>query len=283
VNAPHQLALLRKACIECRACPLREGAVAEVTPVFGRCASSPTPCGGALAYETMAGVFRVHKGGVYRFRCPKCGNEGTNDGEARTCDAGAAGPNPADIRLVIVGEAPGPQENKIGRPFIGPAGEVLESLMKQAGIDTGKVWITNAVACWPHEEGKSGRASTVPPPASGLATCMPLHMQPQLDAFPGAMVVLALGMNAANATIRAARHQPFTRLQPLLAFRPGEAAVQRSRTHEGPAGHRVFVTYHPSYLARRGYKAGERAEAHEDAAVVLRALVAAGELAGAGR
>jgi hypothetical protein len=43
-------------------------------------------CGGVLAYETMAGAFRVHKAGVYRFRCPKCGHEGTNDGALRTCD-----------------------------------------------------------------------------------------------------------------------------------------------------------------------------------------------------
>lgn len=52
------------------------------------------PCGGVLAYETMAGVFRVHKAGVYRFRCPKCGHEGTNDGEARTCDQPAPAAKP---------------------------------------------------------------------------------------------------------------------------------------------------------------------------------------------
>ena len=45
------------------------------------------------------------------------------------------------------------------------------------------------------------------------------------------------------------------------------------------AGRKVLVTYHPSYLARRGFKAGERGDAHEDADVVLRALVAAGQLA----
>jgi hypothetical protein len=44
-------------------------------------------CGGVLAYETMAGAFRVHKAGVYRFRCQKCGLEGENDGEARACTA----------------------------------------------------------------------------------------------------------------------------------------------------------------------------------------------------
>jgi uracil-DNA glycosylase len=51
------------------------------------------------------------------------------------------------------------------------------------------------------------------------------------------------------------------------------------RVHDGAAGRKVLVTYHPSYLARRGYKAGERADAHEDAAVVLKAFTAARELA----
>lgn len=41
-------------------------------------------CGGVLAYEVM-GVFRVHHGGVYRFKCQKCGDEGENDGAARAC------------------------------------------------------------------------------------------------------------------------------------------------------------------------------------------------------
>jgi len=48
-------------------------------------AKAVKPCGGVLAYETMAGAFRVHKDGVYRFRCQKCGDEDMNDGRPRTC------------------------------------------------------------------------------------------------------------------------------------------------------------------------------------------------------
>jgi uracil-DNA glycosylase family 4 len=234
---PSPLGLLRQACIECRACPLRDGAVSEVTPVFGR--------------------------------------------RGDTSEVQIADPDPAAIRLVIVGEAPGPQENTVGRPFIGPAGDILASLLQQAGIDTGKVWITNAVACWPHEAGKSGRALTVSPPPQALEVCLRRHMWPQIGAFPEARVILALGMTAAVATVRTWPAGAANRLQPLLAFRPGEAAVQLSdiRVHDGLDGSKVLVTYHPSYLARRGYKAGERADAHEDAAVVLKAFTAARALA----
>lgn len=233
---PSPLGLLRQACIECRACPLREGAVAEVTPVFGR--------------------------------------------RGDTQELQIADPDPAEVKLVIVGEAPGPQENTVGRPFIGPAGQILESLIREARIDTGKVWITNAVACWPHEAGKSGRASTVSPKASEIAVCSGRHLGPLLDAFPEAKIVVALGMSAATAVLSFAALTKT--LAPMLAFRPGEAAMPPRVWPAGPARH-ALVTYHPSYLARRGFKDGERAEAHEDAAVVLRALVAARDLAGAGR
>jgi hypothetical protein len=43
-------------------------------------------CGGTLAYETMGGAFRVHKDGVYRFKCQRCGDWGTNDGASLTCN-----------------------------------------------------------------------------------------------------------------------------------------------------------------------------------------------------
>lgn len=189
--------------------------------------------------------------------------------------------NPADVKLVIVGEAPGPTENKLGRPFAGPAGGILDSLLHQARIDTGAVWITNAVACWPHEFGRGSALRTVPPDHASIAVCSGRHLGPQLDAFPKARVVLALGMSAAIATLR---EWPDVRkgLAPLLAFRPGEVAGV-PRVHEGGRGHQVLATYHPSYLARRGFKDGDRAESHEDAAVVHMALIAARELAGAGR
>jgi uracil-DNA glycosylase family 4 len=197
---------------------------------------------------------------------------------ADTMHAQTAEPVPENIRLVIVGEAPGPQENKTGRPFIGPAGAILDSLLTWARIDPGAVWITNAVACWPHEAGKGAALRTVPPDDASIAVCGDRHLGPQLEVFPKA-IVLALGMSAARATLR--EGLAIGRLQQVLAVRHGESGL--TRTYGGMAGHKTLVTYHPSYLARRGFKDGDRADGHEDAAVVLKAFVAARDLSGAGR
>ncbi|MBA3502214.1 MAG: UdgX family uracil-DNA binding protein, partial [Deltaproteobacteria bacterium] len=55
------------------------------------------------------------------------------------------GEGPEDARLVLVGEQPGDQEDLAGRPFVGPAGEVLDAALAAAGIERGGVYLTNAV------------------------------------------------------------------------------------------------------------------------------------------
>ena len=55
------------------------------------------------------------------------------------------GEGPGDARLMIVGEQPGDEEDRQGHPFVGPAGQVLHQAMDEAGIDRGRVWLTNAV------------------------------------------------------------------------------------------------------------------------------------------
>ena len=55
------------------------------------------------------------------------------------------GEGPQDARIVLVGEQPGDNEDLAGKPFIGPAGELLDRALKEAGIDRGKVYVTNAV------------------------------------------------------------------------------------------------------------------------------------------
>ena len=51
----------------------------------------------------------------------------------------------ADAAMVLVGEQPGDQEDKQGRPFVGPAGRVLDRALREAGIDRADVYLTNAV------------------------------------------------------------------------------------------------------------------------------------------
>lgn len=59
------------------------------------------------------------------------------------------GEGPTDAPVVFVGEAPGGRENETGRPFVGPAGELLEQLLAGIGWKRSDVFITNIVKCWP--------------------------------------------------------------------------------------------------------------------------------------
>src|SRR3984885_6168625 len=48
-----------------------------------------------------------------------------------------------DSRVMFIGEVPGDQEDRVGKPFVGPAGQLLDSALTQAGIDRSKVYVTN--------------------------------------------------------------------------------------------------------------------------------------------
>jgi DNA polymerase len=58
---------------------------------------------------------------------------------------GVAGEGPASARLLLVGEQPGNDEDLEGRPFVGPAGQLLRTLLDEAGIEAARVFLTNAV------------------------------------------------------------------------------------------------------------------------------------------
>jgi uracil-DNA glycosylase family 4 len=66
-----------------------------------------------------------------------------------TCTRFVPGEGSADARIVIVGEAPGASEDKVGRPFVGRAGKLLDSLLAEAGIVREDVFITNVVKARP--------------------------------------------------------------------------------------------------------------------------------------
>src|SRR3954452_21784731 len=55
------------------------------------------------------------------------------------------GEGPADARMILVGEVPGDQEDRAGRPFVGPAGKLLDRALQQAGVDRSITYVTNAV------------------------------------------------------------------------------------------------------------------------------------------
>lgn len=75
-------------------------------------------------------------------RCTRCGLC-----QGRT--HAVPGEGPADARIMFIGEGPGQQEDLQGRPFVGPAGQLLTELLAEAGIDRSSVFITNIVKCRP--------------------------------------------------------------------------------------------------------------------------------------
>jgi uracil-DNA glycosylase len=55
------------------------------------------------------------------------------------------GEGPLDAKIVFVGEQPGDQEDLSGRPFVGPAGQLFDTLLEKAGVDRSQTYVTNAV------------------------------------------------------------------------------------------------------------------------------------------
>jgi uracil-DNA glycosylase family protein len=82
------------------------------------------------------------------------------------------GEGPADARLVIVGEQPGHEEDLAGRPFVGPAGRLLDRALEAAAIPRGEVYVTNAVKHFKWEPRGKRRIHAKPRPAE-IAACLP--------------------------------------------------------------------------------------------------------------
>jgi DNA polymerase len=138
---------------------------------------------------------------------------------------------------LFVGEAPGPDEDRIGRPFIGRAGRILRDALAEAGWRGDEVWITNTVKCFPFDivEGKKKIRAPNPDERAGCSR----HLAAELEAFPRALVV-ALGRTAAGALAGTA-----------VALDERHGTIFPRSTGVGD----VFVTFHPSGLH---YRKGRR-------------------------
>lgn len=79
----------------------------------------------------------------------------------------ARGKVPADI--VFIGEAPGVSEDAIGKPFIGPAGHLLDQMVKASGLNKLRLLFTNMVACIPLEQKRTSTIHT--PPEESVIAC----------------------------------------------------------------------------------------------------------------
>ncbi|HWE27535.1 MAG TPA: UdgX family uracil-DNA binding protein [Polyangia bacterium] len=145
-------------------------------------------------------------------------------------------------RVVLVGEQPGDQEDKQGRPFVGPAGRLLDQALVAAGIDRDDVYVTNAVKHFKWEP-RGKRRIHHKPNAREIAACRP-WLEAEL-AVVRPEVVVALGATAAKALFGPQFRVTVTRGQPvpttLATF--GLATVHPSsilRERDDDARHRAL-------------------------------------------
>jgi len=96
------------------------------------------------------------------------------------------GEGPLDADVMVVGEAPGRREDETGRPFVGPAGRLLDALLVKAGLERGGVYITNVVKCRP--------PGNRDPTREEIAACLP-YLRRQIRIIRP-RVIIALGRHA---------------------------------------------------------------------------------------
>jgi probable DNA metabolism protein len=141
------------------------------------------------------------------------------------------GEGPMSAKLIIVGEQPGLEEDKEGKPFVGPAGKMLREGLKEAKISAKEVYITNTVKHFKFEVARGRQLHRSPDPYE-VAACKPWLnaeievIQPQL--------ILCLGVTAAKALIK-----------------PGFTMKRDHGVWEQTSGeHQISATYHPSAILR---------------------------------
>ena len=140
------------------------------------------------------------------------------------------GEGPADAELVFVGEQPGDQEDLAGRPFVGPAGKLLDRALHDAGLDRREVYVTNAVKHFKFE--RRGKRRIHQKPTAGEVKHYRWWLEKELALIRPKLVV-ALGGTA------------------VLAMMGKSVPIVRAR---GPAhfpdGYDGYVTVHPSSILR---------------------------------
>lgn len=132
---------------------------------------------------------------------------------------------------VIVGEAPGAEEVRDGKPFVGKAGRLLRAELTASGIHPEELWITNVVKHRPTRESDRSVANRAPN-AGEIRFWLPWLIEELAVLAP--RYLLCLGGVAAKAIV--------------MGFRDMGSA--RGRWMELPSGIRAMVTYHPSYVLR---------------------------------
>ena len=151
------------------------------------------------------------------------------------------GEGPVGAAIMMVGEQPGDQEDRAGRPFVGPAGKVLDRALAAAGIDREKVYLTNAVKHFKNEP--RGKKRLHKRPNRYETEVCKVWIDKEIS-LVRPQLILALGVTAA---------------QSLTGRRTIVLSRERGRVLELPDGRRGMVTPHPSAILRMPDEAARRA------------------------
>jgi DNA polymerase len=141
------------------------------------------------------------------------------------------GEGPLDARIMFVGEQPGDQEDLAGRPFIGPAGQLFDRALAEAGVDRSATYVTNAVKHFKFEPRGKRRIHSKPGGPEIDACRWWIEQERQLIRPP---VTVALGATAARS----------------LFGKTVTIGAMRGKPHQAMDGGETWVTVHPSFLLR---------------------------------
>ena len=195
----------------------------------------------------------MHNSGAAALIPPKLTWAGLQDAAAscRACDLwrratrtvfgeyGAGRPGTAN--LMLVGEQPGNEEDLAGRPFVGPAGRLLDRALQEAGIDRAEAYITNVVKHFKWEP-RGKRRIHAKPGSVEIAACLP-WLQAELQMVQP-RVLVCLGATAAQA----------------LLGKTFRVTRERGKLLESPLAPFVMATVHPSSILRAPGEAARHAQ-----------------------
>ena len=167
----------------------------------------------------------LERGDAVVSQCRKCGIGATRRNSVY-------GEGDACAQLMVVGEGPGETEDKLGRPFVGRAGELLDRMLLAIDLPRDAVYICNTVKCRPTLDTGARLANRAPTPDE-MKNCRP-YLDEQIEIIRP-RVILALGAPAAKSFM-------------------GERfsiTKQRGQWYDGPSGIPVIATFHPAYILRQ--------------------------------
>lgn len=154
--------------------------------------------------------------------CVRCGL-------CKTRTQAVTGDGAADAKIVLVGEAPGKDEDRTGRPFVGRAGKLLDKVLRKAGLSRGAVYITNIAKCRPPNNRK---------PEPGEIKACRRHLRREIRTLHP-RVIIALGATSAQELCETA--MPIGQMRRAKGWHTFVPKIP---------GIPVVPTWHPAYVLR---------------------------------